>query len=168
MSNKELTKIVADYGHYLMDYLGRSVANLQDREDILQEVWLILAKRGTDSIDHKSLCGYLRCVAMSAKDEYYRKASKSVYTDAVADFKFERIEPTFDRHITFEEDHIYKVIRQAAKRLSPKSRKYVIDYFIEGKSIVEIAYREKVGKEAVRMPVMAFVPELRRVYKQYV
>ena len=168
MTNKELTQIVADYGQYMMDFIGRSVANPQDREDILQEVWLILAKRGTDRIDHDKLCGYLRAVAMSAKEEYYRKASQSVFTKYVADYKFERIEPAFDSHSVFDAEYFYKAVRQAAKHLCPKYRGYVADYFIEGKSIVEIAYKANVGKEAVRMPVMAFVPELRRVYNQYV
>ena len=168
MTSKELTRIVADYSQYMMDYIGRSVANPQDREDILQEVWLILAKRGTDRIDHDKLCGYLRAVAMSAKEEYYRKASQSVFTKYVADYKFERIEPAFDSHSVFDAEYFHKAVRHAARHLSPRYRGYVTNYFIEGMSIVEIAYRAKVGVEAVRTPINAFVPELRRVYNQYV
>ena len=168
MTNKELTQIVADYSQYMMDFIGRSVANPQDREDILQETWLILAKRGTDRIDHDKLCGYLRSVAISAKEEYYRKVSQSVLTKYVADYQFERIEPTFDKHTSFDAEYFYKAVRHAARHLCPKYRGYVTDYFIGGKSIVEIAYKANVGKEAVRMPIMAFAPELRRVYNQYV
>ena len=168
MSNKELTRIVADYGQYMMDYIGRSVTNIQDREDILQETWLILARRGTDSVDYNNLCGYLRRVALSAKEEYYRKASKSVFTKEVADYKFERIEPTFDKYMTFEAEYFHKAVRHAARHLSPKYRRYVTSYFIEGKSLVEIAYRANVGVEAVRTPINAFMPELRRVFNQYV
>ena len=168
MTNKELTRIVADYGQYMMDFIGRSVENIQDREDILQETWLILAKRGTDRIDHNKLCGYLRSVALSAKAEYYRKVSQSVFTKYVADYQFERIEPAFDKYMTFEAEYFHKAVRHAARHLSPKYRGYVTSYFIDGKSLVEIAYRANVGVEAVRTPINAFVPELRRVFKQYV
>lgn len=101
-------------------------------------------------------------------DEFYRKASRSVFTKYVADYQFERIEPNFDKHVSFDAEYFYKAVRHAAKHLCPKYRGYVTDYFIGGKSIVEIAYKANVGKEAVRMPVMAFVPVLRRVYNKYV
>ena len=168
MSNKELTGIIADYGQYVRDFIGRSVSNEQDCEDIMQEVWLLLCYRGTDNVDRDTICGYLRCVILSVKAEYYRRVSMNVYTKHVADFEYERLSPHYDSHSSFDTEYFQMAVRQAARHLSPKHRQWVIDHYVNGRSITEIAYKGGVGNECVRQVVAAMIPKVKRVYKQYV
>ncbi len=166
MSSKELSGIVNRYSKYMMDFIGRYVKNPQDIEDILQEVWLILAQRGPDMIDHKRLCGYLRRTAMSAKNEYYRR--HTTFTDDVVSYRFERINPTYDVHESFESEYCHSLMMMYVGRLSPKLRRYVLDFYIKGFSIEVIASNAGVTYEAVRKPVMDFATNLRRAYGKYV
>lgn len=167
MSNEELTSIVRIYERYMMDFIGRTVKNLQDKEDILQEVWMNVAIYGPEAIEKEKLCGFLRKTAKWAIVNYYRKNEYESRSRDFADW-IPGCSCAPNVPHPHEAEYCRALMDVCTSKMKPHVKAYILDYYDRGISVEVIAGNAGVTYETVRKTVRDFSVRLRRAYGRIV
>ena len=139
MNTLALQELFDSHHNTILQSAFKITGNLDDAEDVLQTVFMRLAKREDQmDLDRKSH-GYFRRAAVNAALDVVRsrKSSRSIPLEVVEDGLEGNAGQRPDRHGSTEE--LRSWLRSALARLNPRAAEVFVLKFLEGYSNQEIA-----------------------------
>jgi RNA polymerase sigma-70 factor, ECF subfamily len=139
LSVAELEQIFRENHALVFRAAYRITGNVSDAEDVLQTVFLRMAKRGADAEPVDNVASYLHRAAMNAALDVVRarQSARSVPLDDLAPVLADGAHRGPERARAARE--IREWLRDAIARLNPRSAEMFILRFFEGKENPEIA-----------------------------
>jgi len=133
MDKKEFQAIIDEYGQQLYGYLVRFLANRDDAEDILHDVFISFYER-IDRVDPDKYSSYLYRSAHNHAINFQKKRGRHV---GLSESHISTL--ASDDESTGEEEEKNEEIRNALQELKPKEMMVIELKYFQNKSYEEIA-----------------------------
>lgn len=149
----------------IYNYILAKTGSKEAAEDITQEVFLI-AYKDKKFLHHEKPVGYLYVTAKNLVMDYYRQVKKVEYLN---EFEMESEYQDVFEQICYEKDRvidedIYKTI--ILQQLSESERKLYCDYYIQKKTMKEIAMELGINEASIRMKFVRIRKRVKKIVSQ--
>lgn len=151
--DRRISKVVAEEGSRLRNFIRRRVPNPADVEDILQEVFyeLVEANRLLMPIEH--VTGWLFRVARNRITDLFRKKKPESFTDATVEdeegelLNIEDLLPSADEgpEAAYVRKTVLEELAQVLAELPPELREVFVAHELEGRSFKELSEETGIG-----------------------
>jgi len=173
IKDRNFEEIYLDYFPRLLRFAQEYVANREDAENIIQDVFMALWERRDDIKIHVSLASYLfiliknRCIDHLRRKKHaelglQRMQEEFTYEQQMKIYSLEALDQTFTSG-----NDIEQIITRAIESLPPKCREIFILSKMDGKKYREIAQKLNISESTVENQMRIALRKLREQLKDY-